>query len=397
MDKTTASTGPLHGVRVLDLTRALAGPVCTMILGDMGADVIKVEEPLQARRRGTGSASREQPNPWNRNKRSITLNLRTSQGQELFRRLVRDADVVVENYRPGFLASQGLAYEQLKRINPRLVLTSISGYGQTGPNAARAAFDTVGQAMGGLMAATGPQDAPPIDAGAAVSDITAGVFGALGTSLALHQQRESGRGQHVDASLVESIVFLMGYNLALHNAGQHVPKGRMSAPERMPGAGCFQTADGHYEVVMAQSDQHWPRLARLIGRADLAEHADYRKRAQRALHGPAIDAWVRAWVAERTLDEVERSLAEAGIPFGKVQSLADLLDDPHLNARNRFYEYDFRGALQKMIAPYPLLSETPGSIRSLWPELGEHNAEIYSELLGLSPDEIEALSRKQVI
>ena len=148
---------------------------------------------------------------------------------------------------------------------------------------------------------------------------------------------------------------------------------------------------------MAQADQHWPRLARLIGRADLAEHADYRKRAQRALHGPAIDAWVRAWVAERTLDEVERSLAEAGIPFGKVQSLADLLDDPHLNARNRFYEYDFRGALQKMIAPYPLLSETPGSIRSLWPELGEHNAEIYSELLGLAPDEIEALSRKQVI
>ena len=229
------NVGPLRGVKVVDLTRALAGPICTMILADMGAETIKVEEPPK----GDGGridqmTGSDIPQPFIRNKKSVTLNLRADEAKEILRRLIQWGDVLVENYRPGFMKRIGFDYPALQEINPRIIMTSISGYGQTGPYAQRAAFEPVGQAMGGLMSVTGLADLPPMDAGAAVADISTGVFGALGTLLALYHQKSTGRGQHVDASLVESIVFLMGLNLSLYNAGQALEKGGLFSPTRTP-------------------------------------------------------------------------------------------------------------------------------------------------------------------
>jgi len=278
-----------------------------------------------------------------------------------------------------------------------VILTSISGYGQTGPYSQRAAFDTVGQAMGGLMSVTGPADLPPMDAGAAVADIVAGIFGALGTTLALYHQKSTGMGQHVDASLVESIVNLMMLNLQLRNNGASPEKGALFSPKRTPGAGMFLTKDGINIIVMAQSDQHWPLLAGLIDRPDLAENPEYTRRNKRAEHGDEIYELVAPWVRSLTVNEVESALDKAGIPFGRVQNLDDLLADPHLKERGRFMEYEHMGKVLPMIAPYPLLSETPGTVRSLWPSLGEHNEEIYQGLLGLSSEEIEAMKEDGTI
>ena len=393
-----ANSGPLSGVKVVDLTRALAGPTCTMILADMGAETIKVDQPLSRNSSQTSKSSTPPPpQPTDRNKKSITLDLRLEKAKEIFTQLVRWTDVVVENYRPGFMARVGFDYPAMQKINPRVILTSISGYGQTGPYAGRAAFDSVGQAMGGLMSVTGPANMPPMDAGAAVCDISAGIFGALGTLLALYHQKSTGIGQHVDASLVESIVSLMAFNLQLRNNGNAPEKGALFSPKRTPGAGMFLTKDGFYIIIMAHSDQHWPIMARLIGREDLATDPDYTIRNKRANHGDEISDLMTPWVRMHTIDEVESILDKAGLPFGRVQSLEDLLCDPHLKARSRFMDYEYLGKMFPMIAPYPLLSETPGSIRTLWPTIGQHNEEIYYELLGFSLETLDALKNEGVI
>jgi crotonobetainyl-CoA:carnitine CoA-transferase CaiB-like acyl-CoA transferase len=251
--------------------------------------------------------------------------------------------------------------------------------------------------MGGLMSVTGPADMPPMDAGGAVCDITAGIFGALGTMFALYHQKTTGLGQHVDASLVESIVFLMGFNLALHNAGRSPKKGEMFSPMRTPGAGMYLTKDGFYLVIMAQTDQHWPVLARLIGREDLAVDPDYKVRHKRSKHGVEISGLLESWVRNYTLDEVEAILDKAGLPFGRVQNLDDLLKDPHFAARGLFQYFDIQGKKLPLIAPYPLLSKTPGSVRSLWPSVGQHNIEIYQDLLDFSLEEIENFKDEGVI
>jgi formyl-CoA transferase len=392
------TNGPLKGVKVVDLTRALAGPTCTMILADMGAETIKIEQPKREMD-PVMSESAPPPHPHypDRNKKNITLDIRKEKGKEIFTRLVQWADVVVENFRPGYMARVGFDFPALQKINPRLILTSISGYGQTGPYAQRAAFDTVGQAIGGLMSATGPADLPPTDAGAAVSDISAGIFGALGTLLALYHQKGTGVGQHVDVSLVESIVFLMGLNLQLKNMGNPPEKGTLFSPKRTPGAGRFLTRDNLNIIIMAQSDQHWPIMARLLGREDLATDPDYIFRDRRAKHGNEIQELMVNWVSQYTINEVEAILERAGLPFGRVQSVDDLLEDPHLQARNRFFDYDFLGKTFKMIAPYPVLSETPGSVRNLWPTTAEHNEEIYSQLLKIPPETLETLKAEGVI
>jgi len=247
------------------------------------------------------------------------------------------------------------------------------------------------------MSVTGPADMPPMDAGAAVADIGTGVFGALGTLLALYYQKSTGLGQHVDASLVESIVFLMGFNLSLYNTGQAPEKGGLFSPTRTPGGGIFQTKDRGYIIIMAQSDQHWPLMARIIGREDLATAPGYTIRPQRAKHGVEIHDLMEAWVRTHTIDEVEAIVDKEGIPFGRVQSLEDMLKDPHLKVRGRFQNYEFQGKMLPMIAPYPVLSDTPGSVRTLYSTIGKYNEEIYHNLLGFSNEELSAFKSEGVI
>jgi CoA:oxalate CoA-transferase len=392
------NSGPLKSVKVVDLTRALAGPTCTMILADMGAETLKVEQPLRKGNHQTSEPSAPpQPQLSDRNKKSITLDLRKEKAKEIFSHLIRWADVVVENYRPGLMARMGFDFPAMQKINPPVILTSISGYGQPGPYAQRAAFDSVGQAMGGLMSVTGPADMPPMDAGAAVSDISAGIFGALGTVLALYHQKSTGLGQQVDVSLIESIICLMAFNLQLRNIGNAPGKGALFSPKRTPGAGMFLTKDGVNLIIMAHTDQHWPIMARLIGREDLASDPDYRVRHKRAKHGDEIAELIAPWVRQYMIDEVESILDRSGLPFGRVQSLEDLLIDPHLKARNRFLNYEYLGKMFPMIAPFPILSETPGAVRTLWPTIGQHNEEIYHQLLGYPLETLNTLKAEGVI
>lgn len=395
MDKqnTESNTGPLSDIKIVDLTRALAGPVCTMILGDMGAEVIRIDQPSRS-----GQISPpDQPNPYNRNKKSVTLNMRAEKAKGIFNRLIQWGDVLVENYRPGVMKQMGFNYDAVHKINPGMVMTSISGYGQTGPYANRAAFDSVGQAVGGLMGVTSNSDGSPTDAGAAVCDISAGIFGALGTVLALYSRKSTGLGQHVDSSLVESVVFLMGYNLSLFLNGQISETDGLFSPRRTPGAGCFQAKDGSYIVIMAQTDQHWPVLAGIMGRNDLATATGYKTRREREKNGEEIQDIIAAWVRTKNREEVEAIIDKAGIPFGRVQNTKDLLNDPHLKARERFIDLDFNGKVFPVVAPYPILSDTPGSIRIDWQKPGEHNEEVYHNILGYSYDELEALKNEGVI
>ena len=399
MSETKSSLGPLNGVKVVDMTRALAGPICTMLLADMGAETIKIEEPTkeEAQQPGRPSAA-DTLRIFERNKKSITLNLRSDKGKEILRRLIGWGDVVVENYRPGVMDRMGFPYSVMQKINPRIIMTSISGFGQTGPYAQRAAFDTVGEAMGGIMSVTGPVDSPPMASGGAIADIGSGMFGALGTALALYHQKATGLGQHVDASLMESIVFLMSMNLSMYNNGQPSEKGGLFGPKRTPGAGTFLTSDGVYIVIMAQANQHWPLLAKVIGREDLVESPGYVTRADRSKHGEEIQNIIQDWVRLHTIEEVEAIVDKAGIPYGRVLMLEDLLKDPHLRTRGRVVDVEQGGKKIPLFAPYPVLSDTPGLIRTLWPQqAGQHNEEVYCGLLGMPKEDLITLKTEGVI
>lgn len=399
MSDAKGNLGPLHGVKVVDITRALAGPICTLILADMGAETIKIEDPVKVMPQQPGQPSMaNQPRMFERNKKSITLHLRSDKGKDILRQLIQWGDVLVENFRPGVMDKMGFPYSTVREINPRIIMTSISGFGQSGPYANRAAFDTVGEAMGGIMAVTGPADSPPITSGAAIGDIGAGVFGALGTALALYHRNSTGLGQHVDSSLMESIVFFMSMNLNLLNIGQPAGKGAVFSPQRTPGCGTFLTSDGIYIVIMALTDPHWAILSKVIGREELPKTPGYTTRAERGKNGEEIEAMIQDWVKLHTIDEVEAIVDKAGIPYGRVMTLEDLIKDPHLRARGRVVDVDHNGKKLPIFAPYPILSETPGSMRTSWPQRpGQHNEEIYCDTLGISNEELVTLKNEGVI
>ncbi len=247
------------------------------------------------------------------------------------------------------------------------------------------------------MGVTGPVDSPPMASGAAIADISAGVFGALGTVLALYHQKATGLGQHVDASLLESIVFLMNMNLSLYNSGQPAEKGAIFGPKRTPGAGTFETSDGVYIVIMAQEDQHWVLMTKVIGREDLGTAPGYATRRDRTQHGEEIERAIQAWVGLHTIQEVESILDKAGIPYGQVLTLKDLIQDPHLRSRGRIVDVEHQGKKMPVFAPYPILSETPGALRTPWPQPGQHNEEIYCGILGMSKEELATLKSERVI
>ncbi|MFC1532107.1 CaiB/BaiF CoA transferase family protein [Thermodesulfobacteriota bacterium] len=394
--QSNGNPGPLSGIKVVDLTRYVSGPACTMILSDMGAETIKVEPP------GKGEQARSTPPlvddisgyfpTLNRNKKSITLNLRTDKGKEIFRRLILWGDVLVENYRPGVMQQIGFDYPVIREINPRMIMVSISAYGQTGPYVGRVGFDTVAQAMGGLMSMTGPANSPPMSAGGPFADLPAGIFGVVGTLLALYNRQSSGLGQHVESTLMESVVFMLTPDLLNYTRGRIYERGA----KRWPG-GTYQAKDGHYIVIFAHDDNHWPLMADILGRQDLANAPGYRNRAERNDRGEELSGLIEAWVRTHAINEVEAALDEAGIPFGRVQTFAEVLKDPNLKARGMFKEVDHYGEVLPLFGPYPLLSDTPGAIRTPCPRLGQHNDEIYPNLLGLSEKEMETLKSDGVI
>jgi formyl-CoA transferase len=394
---------PLADVRVLELGQLLAGPFCGQLLGDFGADVVKVEEP------GRGDPmrqwGREKPHGMSlwwpilaRNKKSVTCDLRSPQGQELVRRLASSSDVLIENFRPGTLERWGLGPQKLWEINPRLIVTRVTGYGQTGPYASRAGFGSIGEAMGGIRYVTGDPGQPPSRSGISLGDALAATFAALGTLVALHARGKSGRGQIVDSAIYEAVLALMESLLPEWElAGYQRERTGTVLPNVSP-SNVYPTLDADLILIAANQDSVFRRLASAMGRPELAEDPRFATHSARGAHMAEIDDLITAWTAARTADEVLPLLHEAGVPAGKIFRAIDMLGDEHFAARQaivRLLHPDL-GELP-MQSVFPRLSGTPGSVRHLGPVLGEHNSEIYGGRLGLSDDEVKKLSLEGVI
>lgn len=403
MSTDTSAQGPLAGVRVVEMGQVIAGPYCGQVLGDLGADVIKLEPP------GVGDVLRQWgrvhddrgDSAWwrvtGRNKRSVTVNLRTPEGQDLVRRLVEKADVLTENFRPGTLERWGLGWDVLAALNPRLVLVRVSGFGQDGPYAERAGYAAVGEAMGGLRALAGYPDRPPVRVGLSIGDSLAGLFAAMGAVAALQARHRTGRGQVVDASIFESV-------LAMTEA--LVPEWQVAGIKRertgasLPGiapSNVYPTSDGQV-LIAGNQDSVFRRLCEVMGRPDLASDPRYATHGARGDNAEELDRLIADWTRTRTSADVLEPMHAAGVPAGLVYEPADMLDDPHFRARQsivRFPDREFGEVA--MPAVVPRLSETPGGVRSAAPRLGEHTDEVLTEVLGLSAEHVRALREAGIV
>lgn len=380
---------PLEGIRVLDLSRFIAGPICGMQLGDLGADVIKVEKPSgEDTRRNAPRVNGESFYffAFNRNKRSITLDFRDPQDRATLRRLIAEADVVIENFRPGTMEKMGCGWEELQALNPRLVMVRISGFGQTGPLAPRACFDAIAQAMSGLMSITGQPDGPPTVAGTFIVDYATGLYGAIGVLSALEARRVTGRGQLVEATLLESAIsFLMSALPAQAQLGQTMTRSgnrdRYTAP-----VNSYRTRDGQWVYIAAGTDQLFPRLAAAIGRPELPAEPRFASVAARLGNQAAIEGIIQAWAIGFSAAEIEAAMDRAGVPCAKVADVADVVANPQLLARKQIVDVPHPAVGSYTTHGVTVtLSETPGAIRRPPPMIGEHTAEVLAEWLGEAP------------
>ncbi len=394
---------PLDDIRVVELGQLLAGPFCGQLLGDFGAEVIKVEDP------GAGDPMREwgREKPYGkslwwpvvaRNKKSITANLRTDQGQELLRGLIGRADVLVENFRPGTLERWGLAPEVLWETNPGLVITRVTGFGQTGPYAARAGYGSIGEAMGGIRYVTGDPDRPPARAGVSLGDSLAATFACLGTLVALHQRGRTGRGQVVDSAIYEAVLSMMESLIPEYQiAGYQRERTGTTLPNVSP-SNVYPTDDGEMVLIAANQDTVFRRLAETMGCPELAADERYATHGARGQWMAELDTEVAEWTSTIGADDLLERLHSNGVPAGRIFRAKDMFEDPHFAAREaivRLQHPDLGEFAMHNVAPK--LSATPGRVRSVGPELGEHNEAIYRDLLGLSDDEMSSLRSAGVI
>jgi CoA:oxalate CoA-transferase len=395
--------GALADVRVLDLTRVIAGPFCTSLLADMGADVVKVEVPRRGDDGRYGYPSVDGvPVAFlalNRNKRGITLDLRKPAGRELLRRLAAQVDVVVENFAPGTMAAWGLGAEVLCAEHPRLVYAALSGFGQTGPLRARTSYDIIAQAMSGFMSITGFADAPPTRGGGSLGDFVGGLFLALGILCALHHRQTSGRGQVVDVSNMDALFSMLdNWPTVFAATGRTPPRLGNRHPFTAP-YDCFAARDG-FVVIGVGNNRLFRRLMEAIGRPELGQDPRFKAPGARIERSDEIHGIVAAWVAERTVADVEEALGpgRADVPCAPVLDVEALLAHPHLRAREMLCELP-HPRLGRILAPgVPIkLSASPGRVACLGPELGEHNRDIYGGWLGLGDGELQWLAADEVI
>lgn len=376
--------GALSGLRVIEAGQLIAGPFCGQLMADHGAEVIKIEPP------GEGDAMRQwgrQKPVWfpviGRNKKCITLNLRDPRGQALARRLTDGADFLLENFRPGTLERWSLGYEELAATNPGLIMIRVSGFGQTGPYAARAGYGVIGEAMGGMRHLAGDPSAPPSRVGLSIGDSLAATFGCLGGLMALEHRHRTGRGQVVDAAIYEAVLAMLESTVPEYTEAGFVRERTGSILPKVSPSNVYPTRDAGI-LIAANQDSVWRRLAQAMERADLADDARFATHHARGEHQAELDgiisAWSQAWDSTALLGLLERS----GVPAGKIYTAADMLGDPQFVARQALVHVphkEFANLVQQNC--FPRLSETPGEVRWPGPELGEHNEEIYGGLLGL--------------
>jgi formyl-CoA transferase len=396
-------TLPLRDVRVIELGQLLAGPFCGQVLGDFGAEVIKVEDP----RHGDPMRQWGREKPYGkslwwpvvaRNKKSVTCDLRTTDGQALVRRLIKHSDVLLENFRPGTLERWNLAPEQLWEINPRLIVTRVTGFGQTGPYASRAGFGSIGEAMGGIRYVTGSADEPPSRAGISLGDSLAALHAAIGTLVALHERELSGHGQVVDAAIYESVLAMMESMLPeWQQTGYQRERTGPVLPNVAP-SNVYPTNEGDTVLIAANQDSVFARLATVMQRPDLVTDDRFATHSARGEYMEELDALISDWTAGFAADELLEALHKAGVPAGRIYRAKDMFDDPHFAAREAIVRLDDPAlgevAMQNV---FPKLSATPGRVRAVGPQLGASNDDIYRGLLGLDDDELRRLTAAGVI
>lgn len=395
--------GPLSDLRVIEMGQLLAGPFCGQLLADFGAEVIKCEQP------GEGDPmrqwGREKPHGkslwWPvvaRNKKSITLNLRDPQAQQIVRDLVAVSDILIENFRPGTMERWNLGYEQLAEINPRIVMVRVTGFGQTGPYASRAGYGAIGEAMGGLRYVVGDPSTQPSRMGISIGDELAAVHACMGALMAVHARERTGRGQVVDSAIYEAVLNMMESLVTEYDVAGYVRERTGPILPNVSPSNVFDTADGKLLLIAANQDTVFKRLADAMGRADLATDPRYATHSARGANQAELDNLINDWTKTIALEKLESLLNEFGVPCGLIYRAQDMMEDPHFKARDAIIEVrhpDF--GMIKMQNVAPRLSDTPGAVRHVGPELGEHNEYVYGDILKLPAEKQRKLREAGVI
>jgi len=395
--------GALSDIRVIELGQLLAGPYCGQLLGDYGAEVIKVEDPA------TGDPMREwgREKPYGkslwwpivaRNKKSVTANLRTPEGQQIVKDLIKDADMLLENFRPGTLEKWGLGYDVLSEINPGLILIRVSGFGQTGPYAPRPGYASIGEAMGGLRYVVGDPDRPPSRCGISLGDSLAATFATLGALSALHYRDRTGRGQVIDASIYESVFAYMESLIPEWEIGDYQRERTGSTLPNVAPSNVYPTKDGDSVLIAANMDTVFRRLAAAMDKPELAEDERYATHSARGANDKELDAIISDWSSQWTADALLDHLTENAIPSGRVYTAKDILTDPHFEARESIVRVpDKTFGDFPMQNVFPVLSETPGEVKWVGPDLGEHSDEVYAGVLGYDAEQLADYRERGII
>jgi crotonobetainyl-CoA:carnitine CoA-transferase CaiB-like acyl-CoA transferase len=400
MTEANASNMALQGLKVIEMGQLIAGPFASKLLGEFGADVIKIEPP------GVGDPLRkwrkikDGTSLWwhvqSRNKRSLTLNLKEPEAQNIVRQLVAEADVLVENFRPGTLEAWGLGYADLKQINPRLIMLRISGYGQTGPYRDLPGFGVIGEAMGGLRHLSGYPGQAPVRVGISIGDSLSSLYGVIGVLLAMQERQRSGLGQEIDVALYESVFAMMESLIPEYDAFGYIREPAGSALPGITPSNSYPCNDGAYVLIAGNGDSIYKRLMNLIGRDDLGNDPRLAQNDGRSEHADMIDAAIAEWTTQRSRDDVIEALKGARVPAGYPYTAADIVQDPHYLARQMIEQVQTSTGPLKVPGVLPKLSRTPGRIGSGGPELGEHSDDILAGL-GLSDEQVKGLRERGII
>jgi CoA:oxalate CoA-transferase len=391
----------LEGVLVLDLTSFMSGPFASMVMGDLGAEVIKIEEP------GTGDSSRQIP-PYfhegeslyyislNRNKKSVTINMKTEKGKNIFYELVKKTDVVIENYRPGITKKLGLDYESLRKINPRIIYCSITGYGPEGPYGNRPSYDLMVQALSGSMSMTGDEESGPLRLGVPMGDLAGSMWALVGTLAALRHREKTGEGQLVDVSLLDSLTALITYPSLYYSYGGEIAQPLGSGHQAVVPFGAFKAKDGHMTIV-CPTQKFWGLLCQALGKPELTQDPRFLEGGDRLKNKKVLNALLSEAFSTKTVGEWVEILSKAGVPFGQVNTIDKVFDDPGLQYRKMVISVDHFGEPLRSFGNPVKMSKTPIEEYRNPPRLGADNEEVFKKYLGLSPDDLAKLNKEGIL